>query len=163
MNNQISNRQTGVGLIEVLVAVLVLTIGILGMVALQTKALQFTQESVYTSQALMMAYEMTDRMRANKGSQIDYLVDYGSNVIANTDCESSDCSPSQMAKFDAAAWKSAIEVNLPSGDGQIAVDNSGTRPFYTISVRFSDQKLDSALEGGTAGASLREVSVRTEI
>ncbi|MBA57215.1 MAG: type IV pilus modification protein PilV [Pseudomonadales bacterium] len=163
MNNQISNRQTGVGLIEVLVAVLVLTIGILGMVALQTKALQFNQESVYTSQALMMAYEMTDRMRANKGSQLDYLVDYGSNVIANADCESSDCSPSQMAKFDAAAWKSAIEVNLPSGDGQIAVDNSGTRPFYTISVRFSDQRLDSALEGGTAGASLREVSVRTEI
>ena len=91
------------------------------------------------------------------------MVDYGSAVTAINNCENTDCSPSQMAKFDAAAWKTAIEASLPSGDGQIAVDNSGTRPFYTISVRFTDEKLDRALEGGTAGASLREVSVRTEI
>ncbi|HAU15140.1 MAG: type IV pilus modification protein PilV [Pseudomonadales bacterium] len=156
-------QQQGVGLIEVLVSVLVLTVGILGVVAMQTRALQFSQESIYTSQALMMAYEMTDRMRANKGSEIQYLVNYGSDVTALADCESTDCTPTQMAKFDAAAWKNAIAVNLPSGDGQIAVDNAGSRPFYTISVRFTDQKLDSALEGGTAGSSLREVSVRTEI
>ncbi|HAG96626.1 MAG TPA: type IV pilus modification protein PilV, partial [Gammaproteobacteria bacterium] len=75
-------QQQGVGLIEVLVSVLVLTVGILGVVAMQTRALQFSQESIYTSQALMMAYEMTDRMRANKGSEIQYLVNYGSDVTA---------------------------------------------------------------------------------
>ena len=163
MNNQISKRQTGVGLIEVLVALLVLTIGILGMVALQTKALQFSQESVYTSQALMMAYEMTDRMRANRGSEDDYLVDYGTAVTASTNCESSTCSSSQMAEFDTSLWKDAIAANLPEGDGEIAVDNSGLRPLYIISVRFTDQKIDTALEGGTVAAPYREVQVRTEI
>lgn len=163
MNKQISNRQAGLGLIEVLVSLLVLTIGILGMVALQTKALQFNQESVYTSQALMMAYEMTDRMRANRGSEDDYLVNYGTAVTASTNCESSTCTAAQMAEFDTSLWKDAIAANLPSGDGEITVDNSGARPFYTISVRFTDQKIDTALDGGAAAASFREVQVRTEI
>jgi len=156
-------RQAGVGLIEVLVALLVLTIGILGIVALQTRALQFNQESIYTSQALMLAYEMTDRIRANKTSVNDYLVDYGSAVSAGTNCETSTCSPDQMASFDLAAWKEAVAFNLPLGDGEVTVDNSGVRPFYVVSVRFSDQRIDQALDGGNGGVSTREVHVRTEI
>jgi len=158
-----SFKQAGVGLIEVLVALLILTIGILGMVALQTRALQISQESIYTSQALMMAYEMTDRMRANRGSEDDYLVDYGTDVNAGNDCTAGTCTPTQMATYDTSEWKDALAANLPLGDGQIVVDNSGVRPFYVISVRFTDMKIDRALEGGTAGDSLREVQVRTEI
>lgn len=156
-------HQAGVGLIEVLVALLVLTIGVLGMVALQTKALQFSQESIYTSQALMMAYEMSDRMRANRGSEADYLVNYGTSVTAANDCSAGNCSPSQMASYDTSEWKDSIATNLPLGDGQIAVDNTGPRPSYIISVRFTDQRIDQALDGGTGGESLREVQVRTEI
>ncbi|RLU00871.1 type IV pilus modification protein PilV [Ketobacter sp.] len=163
INHSLNQRQTGVGLIEVLVALLILTIGILGMVALQTRALQFSQDSVYTSQALMMAYEMTDRMRANRGSENDYLVDYGTDVAAGTNCESSVCTATQMARFDTSLWKQAIAANLPYGDGEITVDNTGTRPFYTISIRYTDQKIETALDGGAAAAAFREVHVRTEI
>lgn len=156
-------RQKGVGLIEVLVALLVLTIGVLGMVALQTRALQFNQESLYTSQALMMAYEMTDRIRANRGNEGEYLVDYGTAVNAANDCSNGTCTPEQMADYDTSEWKDALAANLPFGDGEIAVDNTGPRPLYTISVRFTDQRIDAALNGGTAGDSTREVQVRTEI
>ncbi|MAR89503.1 MAG: type IV pilus modification protein PilV [Pseudomonadota bacterium] len=155
--------QAGVGLIEVLISVLVLSIGVLGMVAMQTRALQFSQESIYTSQALMMAYDMADRMRANRGFETEYMVNYGSAVSATNDCTSNTCTPQQMAKFDAALWKTAVAQNLPYGDGQIERDVSGARPFYIISVRFTDQRIDKALDGGAAADSLREVSVRTEI
>lgn len=158
-----TNRQNGVGLIEVLVALLVLTIGVLGMVALQSRALQLNQESVYTSHALMLAYEMTDRMRANRNVANAYLVDYGTDVAAGTDCETDTCDEDDMADFDTNRWKASIVQNLPEGDGQITVDNSGNRPFYTISVRFSDRRIDQALDGGTGGESIREVHVRTEI
>ena len=156
-------QQQGVGLIEVLVSVLVLTVGILGVVAMQTRALQFSQESIYTSQALMMAYEMTDRIRANKGSEGSYLVDYGTQVTAQNDCISNICNPTQMASYDTAEWKTALAGNLPLGDGEITVDNSGPRPFYVISVRFTDSRIDQALDGGAGGETLREVQVRTEI
>lgn len=155
--------QSGVGLIEVLVAVLVLTVGILGIVALQTRALQFSQEAIATSKAMMLAYEMADRMRANRGSEGEYLVNYETSVTSTKNCESATCSPAEMAKYDAAAWKTAIAETLPLGDGQIVEDNSGSRPFYTISVRFTDRKLDSALDGGAGGDVLKEVFVRTEI
>lgn len=156
-------HQCGVGLIEVMVAVLVLTIGILGIVALQTKALQFSQESVSKSKAMMLAYEMVDRMRANPDSVASYLVDYGTAVAAGANCETSTCSPTQMATYDKALWKAAIAADLPLGDGQVVVDNTGARPFYTISVRFTDGKLDRALDGGTGGDATKEVHVRTEI
>lgn len=157
------HKETGVGLIEVLVSLLVLTIGVLGMVAMQTRALQFSHDSIYTSQALMMAYEMTDRIRANKGNEGSYLVDYGTSVTAQSDCTSNVCSPTQMASYDTAEWKDALAVNLPFGDGEITVDNTGPRPFYVISVRYTDQRIDQALDGGAGGETAREVQVRTEI
>lgn len=163
MKNRSKKRQSGVGLIEVLVALLILTIGILGMVALQTRALQLNQDSVYTSQALMMVYEMTDRIRANRSNINNYMVIYGEEIVASNDCGSQNCSVSQMAEYDIAEWKNALALNLPLGDGEITVDNSGPRPAYTISVRYTDQRIDQALDGGAGGESIREVQLRTEI
>lgn len=157
------NAQQGVGLIEVLVATLVLTIGILGMVGMQTRALQFSQESLQTSQALMLAYEMTDRIRANKTTAASYGVLYGESVTAPNNCATTSCSPSQIALYELNEWKTAVAQNLPAGDAQIVRDTAGTRPFFTITVRFQDTRLGNALNGGQGADSLREVSVRTEI
>ncbi|MCC5865121.1 MAG: type IV pilus modification protein PilV [Wenzhouxiangella sp.] len=56
---------SGVTLIEVLIAVLVLSIGLLGLAALQGVALQSGQAAYYRSQATAIAYEAADFMRAN--------------------------------------------------------------------------------------------------
>lgn len=163
--NDFSNasHQRGVGLIEVLVAVLVLTVGVLGLVGLQTRALQFSQESLLQSHAMMLAYEMTDRIRANKVTASDYAVLFGEGVSSSNNCVTAACTPSQIALYDLNQWKSNLDASLPSGDGQIVRDTTGIRPFYTITVRFRDNKLDQALSGGSGAAVWREVSVRTEI
>jgi len=57
----------GLSLIEVLVALLVLSIGLLGLVALQSFTLQANQGAYYRTQAVNTAYEVTDFMRANRG------------------------------------------------------------------------------------------------
>lgn len=157
-----AKAEQGVGLIEVLVAVLILTVGILGLVGLQTRALQLSQESLLQSQAMMMAYEMTDRIRANKTTADDYEVMYGENVAASQNCQTGSCTPAQLALYELNEWKTNV-ASLPSGDAKIERDDTGIRPFYTISVRFQDTKLGQALNGGTGTAELREVSVRTEI
>jgi len=62
--------QRGMTLIEVLVALLILTVGLLGAAAVQLNALKYTDSSRMTSQASFIAYDMMDRIRAN--SAADY-------------------------------------------------------------------------------------------
>ena len=60
--------QQGMTLIEVLVALLILTVGLLGAAAVQLNALKYTDSSRMTSQASFIAYDMMDRIRANSGA-----------------------------------------------------------------------------------------------
>ncbi|WP_460120751.1 type IV pilus modification protein PilV [Pseudomonas sp. S2_C03] len=64
--------QEGTTLIEVLVALLILSVGLLGAAAFQLNALKYTDSSRMTSQASFIAYDMLDRIRANSGA--DYTV-----------------------------------------------------------------------------------------
>lgn len=68
--HRISRFQRGVGLIEVLVAVLVLAIGLLGIAALQASALRNSQNSFERTQAVTLTYSMLDVMRANRDSAL---------------------------------------------------------------------------------------------
>jgi type IV pilus assembly protein PilV len=67
-----SRAQDGMTLIEVLVALLILGVGLLGAAAIQLNALKYTDSSLMSSQASFIAYDMMDRIRANSGA--DYTV-----------------------------------------------------------------------------------------
>ena len=64
--------QAGVSLVEVLVAVVVLSIGLLGLAGLQASGIRVGQSSIYRSQAAQLAYDMVDRMRVNVASAGSY-------------------------------------------------------------------------------------------
>ena len=88
-------RQTGVGLVEVLVALVLLSIAVLGFVALQIRAINATNEATMNVQATNIARDLAERMRMNR----DGLAGY----VANTDttnCATAFCSPENMAKYD---------------------------------------------------------------
>ncbi|BCQ64926.1 hypothetical protein PBOI14_66760 [Pseudomonas sp. Boi14] len=68
----VRDAQDGMTLIEVLVALLILAVGLLGAAAVQIKALQYTDSSRMTTQASFIAYDMLDRIRANAAA--DYSV-----------------------------------------------------------------------------------------
>ena len=65
-NAAAAKRQRGVGLIEVLVAVLILALGLLGMAGLQSKSLRTSQSSYARGQAVMLSYYILDAMRADR-------------------------------------------------------------------------------------------------
>lgn len=67
-----SRAQDGMTLIEVLVALLILSVGLLGAAATQLNALKYTDSSLMSSQASFIAYDMMDRIRAN--SAADYTI-----------------------------------------------------------------------------------------
>ena len=71
------HHQRGVGLIEILVAVLILALGLLGMAGLQANALKTNQSSYARGQAVMLSYYMLDAMRADRASALSLTYNTG--------------------------------------------------------------------------------------
>ncbi|AZD31895.1 type IV pilus modification protein PilV [Pseudomonas chlororaphis] len=116
--------QAGMTLIEVLVAVLILGVGLLGAAAVQLNALRYTDSALMTSQASFIAYDMLDRIRAN--SAADYTVaapDTGNfSVVRDQDL------------YD---FKRNVEsFGGPSAEGHISLKQG----VFTISITWDDSR-----------------------
>lgn len=144
-----SKRQTGAGLIEVLIAVLVLAVGLLGFAGLQTQALRMNYDALQRSRASMMAEDLFDRMRANRqgaltGSGYEFTNMTADDVLPAVlpDCNVSDCNPDQMAAWDVNDWLTRLTDASPGAEASMTED--GGR--YVITIRLVEQ-----VEGVLAG------------
>lgn len=120
----------GFTLLEILVAVLVLGIGLLGLAKLQTYGLHNNQSANLRTRATVLAYDISDRMRANRTAYIAA----GGNFInppaaADNNCEWDgtsvvNCTTVQMAAHDFFQWNNAITNSLPGGIGTVCLDST---------------------------------------
>lgn len=141
-----ASAQRGFSLIEVLISVFVLTVGVVGAAGMQLVALRTSQQSVFQTQALHLATEMADRMRANVGQmrlpddanpylQIDYHSSGSQQTVSGPDCYGAHvhCDAVQLAQFDIAESLRRIGSELPGGRIKVCRDampwNSGTQRF----------------------------------
>lgn len=106
-------QQAGVGLIEVMVTLLVLSTALLALAALQTRSLQFNHGAYLRSQANIYAYDMLDRMRLNATN----LDSYKSGLAAADLSAAPVASP--LASADLDGWRRNIASTLPNGRGGI--------------------------------------------
>lgn len=130
MKRRNGKDQAGFSLLEVLIAVLVLSIGLLGMAGLQLNSLKFNQTATTRSQATVLAYDIADRMRANRA-----VAKSGGYVIGATD----EPTGTTVAATDLTQWKAALNRYLPSGNGSIAVNSD----IVTITVVWDESRVDS--------------------
>lgn len=165
-----SKQQQGATLIEVLVAVIVLSIGMLGMVSLQTRAIQFEQSSLYQSQANIMAYDIIDKMRANSSNSAilaQYLHGLTDTIPSTyTSCAgtSATCTLAELASYDLYSWLNELALTLPSGKGAIAVDNASATPVYSITIQYDDSRASKSSSYGQSNTiSPKQIIVRTEL
>lgn len=151
----------GFSLIEVLVSVLILGVGLLGMAALQVRALRTSQMSLQRSLATQLAYDIADRMRANP---VGLAAGNYNNQSAGTNaqaCESGTCTPANMAAYDLKNWNDAMANQLLGGKGVVCLDdtpNDGTSSapacggsaigLYAVKVFWTEQ-IDSTTTAGT--------------
>lgn len=122
----------GASLIEVLVAILVVSVGILSMVAMQANAVKFSKTSENRAIGALLVNDLADRMRANRagfyGDQYAFATaSYpGSGVVteptALDTCNTSatSCSADQLAAKDLSDWRRSVFFALPGGFARIS-------------------------------------------
>ena len=152
LNNKIS-KQVGFTLMEVLVALAVLSIGLLGMAGMQLFSLKSNQSAYFQSQATYFAYDLIDKMRANPVgfNNGDYDSAYTNIPSSITNCQTTTatCSPTQLATFELAQWKCSLgayannsicvtplNLNsvLPTGDGSVVRNGDDV----TVTVQWAE-------------------------
>ena len=116
-------RRRGIALMEAMIAILLLSIGALGYAALQIKGLSASSSSMWRSKAGNLAYEMADRMRANRAGAMAGAYNNLGAPQTITDCgAAADCSPVRMALLDHGQWNATLATELPGGSGVICLD-----------------------------------------
>jgi type IV pilus assembly protein PilV len=120
--------QSGHGLIESLVSILVVSIGFLGFAGLQINGLAAANDSLFRSKAVYLSYQMADRVRANlPAATTGAYNSFTSQTPPSPGCTVTvNCTPAQMAANDFAEWLTEIQsaTVLPSGAAVICLDNS---------------------------------------
>ena len=108
------NYQHGVGLMEILVALLVLAIGVLGFIALQYRAVEATNESTYRVQAINIARDISERIRVNRGAFLTYEAKLAKPVAdqikAGKDCSENNCTAAELADYDVSQVAKKAQV-----------------------------------------------------
>jgi type IV pilus assembly protein PilV len=149
----VKNMRTsrGFSLVEALVALVVMSIGLLGIAALYVESLRSGTSALLRSQAVALASDMADRIRANPAAGASYAKTVDQNGSITTDCTAAvgggTCSVAQMAATDIALWAQQLDdrqddpsrgrLGLPLGRGTIAV-SAGTPRVYTITVQWTE-------------------------
>lgn len=165
-----ASRMQGFSLIELLVAVVIMAVGILGIAGLQVVSMQQNRSALYRAQAVQLANGLLDRIRVNKNITYSALIDAAPQ--ATTDCEVNSCTPTQMAAYDIAQWKCSINSDdstgqplttcqnymgldgitkgitgeLPDGQGSVILASG----VYTVTIQWVDER-----DGSTASIAVR--------
>ena len=147
------HRQRGFSLLEVLVTVVILSIGMLGVAAVLVTVHKANASSYLRQQAVQQAYDILDRMRANRSVALQGSYDVALNTVPGTpsvNCNSGSCSPAQLASYDKWQWRTDIANNLPSGTGSVVAASFGTAPNVstqvTVVVQWSDTPTQQTLK-----------------
>lgn len=132
--NRPLNRQrtAGLTLVEILITLLVISIGLLGVAGLHAMSLRNNYDALMRSHASALAGDIIDRMRANSAAVMvggDY-----DEIDFDEDVEIEDDSP--QATIDVAEWKETLDSQLPDGKGAITVKASGV---VTIEVQWGER------------------------
>jgi len=103
----------GAGLIEIMIAMLIFTIGVLSLATMQIASKRSIYEAEQRSMATALARDISERMRNNPGQLNAYVVNNigdESSLLSAPDpnCMSSSCTPAQLATYDLADWESQL-------------------------------------------------------
>ena len=133
--NRALRRQRGFSLVEVLIALVIMSVGMLGIAGLYVHSMQAGRTSMLRHHAVTLAGDVADRIRANPRAGIAYQ---GGGADGNCVSGVVNCDEVAMAGHDIMLWEQQADDTLPTGDVEIIFDDSGVPPVYTINVTWTE-------------------------
>ncbi len=130
-----TRAERGFSLIEVLIALIIMSVGMLGIASLYVQSMQAGRTSLFRHNAVTLAGDVADRMRANPT---------GANAYTGAGADNScidggvNCSNVQMAAQDILGWSQQAVDTLPNGAVAITFDNTVIPPVYTIAITWDE-------------------------
>lgn len=144
-------RQSGIGMIEVLIAVLVVSIGFLGMAALQAKALSTNNSAMARSMATVASYSVLDAMRTDLVSAEAGAYNTSPTVVANA-CPAAGTS---LASVQLNQWCNQLGAALGATASTTGAINCTNLGICTVTITFDDSR---AGPGGSAAQTVKTVT-----
>ncbi|MCH8531181.1 MAG: type IV pilus modification protein PilV [Saccharospirillum sp.] len=139
-NKPTLRSQRGIGMIEVLISLLILSIGLLGMAALQARGLTMTTESLQRTQATILANDIIERARANRVNVAGYDTNGFLNPAPSCDLTFFVANASVVAD-DLAEWENNLGCLLAGGNGRVDVNGNN----LTVTITWQDRtEIDEA-------------------
>lgn len=133
-----SRRLRGFSMVEALVALVVLAVGMLGIASLYVVTLRSSGSAISRMQAVNLASDLGDRIRANRNGREAYAgaaAANGDGCVGSTES----CNPAEMAAHDLFLWQQQITETLPGNPtGSVVVSDATTPRTYTITVSWSE-------------------------
>lgn len=134
VDKPLSSRPRGATLVEVLVALLILSVGLLGVAALYVDNLRNGRTGVLRTQAASLAADMAERVRANRTGGAAFARVTGQRCTELPSTASAD----DVAANEVACWQEEVAKSLPNGTGIVARDAATVPPTYTVTVSWSE-------------------------
>jgi type IV pilus assembly protein PilV len=134
-------KSSGFSLVEVLIALIVMSVGMLGIAGLYVQSMQAGRTSMLRHHAVNLAGDIADRIRANPTAGAAYTASPGTDN--RCDAGDVDCTIAEMAANDIFLWQAqAAEFLPPMADGTdqviIDFDAAAIPPTYTVTVRWDE-------------------------
>ncbi len=128
-------QQRGFSLVEVLIALIIMSVGMLGIATLFVQSMQAGRTSMFRHHAVTMAGDVADRIRANPRAGIAYQ-----GVGADNGCiaTGNDCNEAAMAANDILLWDAQADESLPNGTVTVTFDDTVNPPEYTIRIDWDE-------------------------
>jgi len=126
----------GFTIVEVLIAMVVVAVGLLGIAGLYVVTLRSGGSAISRMQAVNLAADIADRIRANRTAGLAYA-----GGAANNNCYGDgtvNCAPDQLAAHDLLVWRAQIGTALPAGAGTVAVVDAGPLNTYTVTITWTE-------------------------
>lgn len=129
--------EQGFTLLEVLIAVLVLSIGLIGLAGMQMLGVKNNNSAAMRTQSVFLAQDISDRMRANIANASSYVLT-GTPACAGVCNITTGCSGAQLAAYDICQWRTEV-ATLPGGVGHITQVDAANN-IYRIRVMWDDER-----------------------
>lgn len=137
-----ASRQRGVGLIEILVAVLILALGLLGMAGLQANALKTNQSAYARGQAVMLSYYILDAMRADRSAAVSLAYNTGavSGGVITPICSPLAITGTALADNNRKDWINSLKTSLGNENTTCGAIDCDVTGLCTIQITWDDSR-----------------------